>query len=63
MCDIHIEEMHRCFIEYDSFKLKQAEIEAMLECFLESLWTSANPQLIKRIKSAVFDKLIEHNGP
>lgn len=35
----------------------------MLECFLQSLSTSSNPQLIKRIKTAVFDKLIENNGP
>ena len=37
IADIHVEEMHWCFIEFDTFKLKQAEIEAMLEAFLHTL--------------------------
>jgi hypothetical protein len=43
VCDIQVEEMHRCFIEYDSFKLKQDEIEAMLDCFLDTLRMTNNP--------------------
>jgi hypothetical protein len=45
IADIHLEEMHKCFIEYDSFKIKQPEIEAMLEPFLICLQTTTNPQI------------------
>ena len=54
--------MHRCFIECDTFKLKQQEIEAMLEAFLIPLKFSTNFILIKRIQGQVFEKFIESNS-
>lgn len=61
LADIHLEEMYRCFKEFDAFKLKQPEIEAMLEPFLECMKFTTNPQIFNRIKTKIFDRMIEHN--
>lgn len=63
LADVHLREVHRCFVEFDAFKLKQPEIEAMIQPFLECLRKTENRQLFNRIHEKVFLQLIESNGP
>lgn len=63
LADVHLREMHRCFQEFDAFKLKQPEIEAMIQPFLECLRNTENRQLFNRIHDKVFLELIKSNGP